>query len=69
MTTETVTLTLTGWEAEQIRRMVFDSSSYWFGVLQEAYQDPTNSRDREAIERLWRQSIAMADRIGELIGK
>ena len=63
----TVTLTLTQWEAEALRRMAFDSSSYWFGILQEAFQDPANTRDREAIERLWRQSSAMADRIHELI--
>lgn len=68
MQSETVTLTLTAWEAEALRRMAFDSSSYWFGILQEAFQDPANTRDREAIERLWRQSGAMAQRLGELIG-
>jgi hypothetical protein len=67
MQSETVTLTLTHWEAEALRRMAFDSSSYWFGVLQEAFQDPASGRDREAIERLWRQSGAMAERLRELI--
>jgi hypothetical protein len=66
--TKTVTLTLTAWEAEALRRMAFDSSSYWFGILSEAFNDPASTRDREAIERLWRQSGAMAQRLGELIG-